>query len=127
MTLPSAIGSKAFVIGITAFTAVIVAFAGQQTPRPLASSPVTFTRDIAPIVFHSCSSCHHSGEAGPFSLLTYGEVKSHARQIADITSRLLMPPWLPSSDSLPMEDDPHLSAEQIALFQKWVADGLLEG
>jgi TolA-binding protein len=38
-----------------------------------------------------------------------------------------MPPWLPSQDSLPMEDDSHLSSEQIALFQKWVADGLLQG
>ena len=102
--------------------------AAQRQASPRETSPlVTFTRDIAPIVFYSCASCHHSGEAGPFSLLTYGEVKSHARQIADITSRRLMPPWLPSSDSLPMADDSHLSQEQIALFQKWVADGLLEG
>jgi Flp pilus assembly protein TadD len=106
---------------------VLGASAQRLNPQREMSAQITFTRDIAPIVFHSCAACHHSGEAGPFSLLTYGEVKSHARQIADITSRRLMPPWLPSPDSLPMEDDSHLSAEQIALFQKWVADGLLEG
>jgi Flp pilus assembly protein TadD len=106
---------------------VLGASAQRLNPQREISAQVTFARDIAPIVFHSCAACHHSGEAGPFSLLTYGEVKSHARQIADITSRRLMPPWLPSPDSLPMEDDSHLSAEQIALFQKWVADGLLEG
>jgi len=94
----------------------------QQPP-----APVTFTHDIAPIVFRSCASCHHAGEAGPFPLLTYGDVKSHARQIADVTGRRLMPPWLPSQDGLRLEDDSHLSAEQIALFQKWVADGTLEG
>jgi len=62
-----------------------------------------------------------------FPLITYGDVKSHARQIADVTSRHLMPPWLPSQDGLRLEDDAHLSGEQIALFQKWVADGVLEG
>ena len=63
------------------------------------------------------------GEAETFSLLTYGDVKSHARQIADVTSRRLMPPWLPSQDSLRMEEDSHLTSEQIALVEKWVADG----
>ena len=31
---------------------------------------MTFNRDIAPIIFHSCSTCHRPGEAAPFSLLT---------------------------------------------------------
>src|SRR5258708_13158362 len=38
-----------------------------------------------------------------------------------------MRPWLPSQDGSRLEDDSHLSGEQIALFQKWVADGVLEG
>ncbi|HMH79869.1 MAG TPA: hypothetical protein VK514_06580, partial [Candidatus Acidoferrum sp.] len=90
-------------------------------------SRVTFSHDIAPIVFRYCASCHHAGEAGPFPLITYGDVKSHARQIADVTSRHLMPPWLPSQDGLRLDDDSHLSGEQIALFKKWVADGALQG
>lgn len=98
--------------------------AGPVTHTP---APVTFTRDIAPIVFHSCAPCHHSGEAGPFPLLTYGDVKSHARQIADVTRKRLMPPWLPSSEGLPFIEDSHLSELEIALFQKWVEDGLREG
>jgi len=40
---------------------------------------VTFNRDIAPIFFHSCAPCHRPGEAGPFSLLTYEDAKSHAK------------------------------------------------
>lgn len=38
-----------------------------------------------------------------------------------------MPPWLPSQDGLRFEDDSHLSGDEIALFQKWVADGTAEG
>jgi Tfp pilus assembly protein PilF len=106
---------------------VAVSFAERKPNSQQIPSRVTYSRDIAAIVFRYCASCHHAGEAGPFPLITYGDVKSHARQIADVTSRHLMPPWLPSQDGLRLEDDSHLSAEQIALFQKWVADGVLEG
>jgi len=106
---------------------VAVSFAERKPNSQQMPSRVTFSHDIAPIVFRYCASCHHAGEAGPFPLITYGDVKSHARQIADVTSRHLMPPWLPSQDGLPLDDDSHLSGEQIALFKKWVADGALQG
>jgi len=106
---------------------VAVSFAGRKPASPQTPSRVTFSHDIAPIVFRSCAPCHHAGEAGPFPLTTYGDVKSHARQIADVTSKRLMPPWLPSQDGLRLEDDSHLSSDEIALLQKWVADGTQEG
>ncbi len=117
-----------FVTGaVFLFSCALAGFAGQHSPPRDDSNRVVFSRDIAPIVFHSCTPCHHAGEAGPFPLLTYGDLKSHARQIADITRKRLMPPWLPSSEGPPFEEDSHLSDQQIALFQKWVADGLPEG
>jgi len=102
-------------------------FAERKPAFPQTSARVTFSHDIAPIVFRSCAPCHHAGEAGPFPLITYGDVKSHARQIVDVTGKRLMPPWLPSQDGLRLEDDSHLSGAEIALFQKWVADGTQEG
>jgi hypothetical protein len=66
-------------------------------PLSANAAPVTFARDIAPIVYQYCAPCHRPGEAGPFSLLSYAEVKSHARQIADVTRRRYMPPWAPES------------------------------
>src|SRR4249920_1376831 len=51
---------------------------------PISAAP-TFHSDIAPIVHQYCSPCHRPGEAGPFPLLTYADVKSHAKQIADVT------------------------------------------
>lgn len=92
-----------------------------------AKSPVTFNRDIAPILFKTCAPCHHTGEAAPFNLLTYGDAKSHARQIADITAKRIMPPWLPGPGDFAFEDDDHLTDTQIALFRQWVDDGLTEG
>src|ERR1700733_8950951 len=59
------------------------------------SADVTFNRDIAPILFHYCATCHRPGESGPFPLLSYKDAKSHARQIAAVTHSRFMPPWLP--------------------------------
>src|SRR5256885_13371413 len=38
-----------------------------------------------------------------------------------------MPPWLPEPRVLLFADDPRLSEEQIALIQKWVEQGAVEG
>src|SRR5882724_13144738 len=114
-------------LAVSLFSFVVVTFADRKQSPRIASRPVTFSQDIAPIVFRFCAPCHHSGEAGPFPLVTYGDVKSHARQIADVTNRRLMPPWLPSLDGLQLEEDSHLSGEQIAFFEKWVAEGSPQG
>jgi len=89
--------------------------------------PVTFNRDLAPIVFRTCAPCHHPGESAPFSLLTYGDVKSHARQISYTVQKRIMPPWLPGPADFELEGDDRLTEQEIALFQKWVDDGLREG
>ena len=88
---------------------------------------VTFNRDIAPIAFRYCAPCHHPGEAGPFPLLTYQDAKSHARQIAALTAKRIMPPWLPAPQELQFADELRLSEQQIQLIQRWVDQGEPEG
>src|SRR5689334_570041 len=66
-----------------------------STRKSASGQPLTFNRDVAPIIYRSCALCHHRGEAGPFPLLTYTDVKLHARQIAVVTQKRVMPPWLP--------------------------------
>lgn len=88
---------------------------------------VTFNRDIAPIIFHSCSSCHRPGEAAPFSLLTYSDVKKHARQIAELTRSRVMPPWLPETQRLKFADEARLTDAQIQRIADWVEQGAVEG
>ncbi len=92
-----------------------------------AQAQVTFNRDIAPIVFQNCAQCHHPGEAGPFPLLTYENVKTHARQIAVVTSKRIMPPWLPEPGELKFADELRLPDEEIATIQSWVDQGEIEG
>jgi Flp pilus assembly protein TadD len=90
-------------------------------------SQPTYTRDIAPMLFHSCAPCHRPGEAAPFSLLTYADAKSHARLIVDVTQRHIMPPWLPSPDDPKFADDLRLSSAEIKRLQDWVDQGAREG
>jgi tetratricopeptide (TPR) repeat protein len=98
-----------------------------RDPRRGAPQQVTFARDIAPIVFRSCVPCHRPGEAAPFSLLSYTDAKTHAHQIAAVTERCIMPPWLPAPDDPKFADDLRLSSEQIALIQAWAEQGAPEG
>jgi hypothetical protein len=56
-----------------------------------AQTPLTFAHDIAPIIYQNCAPCHRPGEAGPFPLLSYQDVKKHAPEIADVTTRRFMP------------------------------------
>jgi hypothetical protein len=89
--------------------------------------PLTFHKDVAPIIFNHCSTCHHPGEAAPFDLLTYTDVKKHARQIADMTARRLMPPWLPEPGYGDFVGQRSLKEEQIRIIQRWVEQGANEG
>ncbi len=85
----------------------------------LASGPKpTFNHDIAPIIFHYCANCHRPGEAGPFPLLNYRDVKAHASQIAAVTHSRFMPPWLPDPGPFPFAEERRLSDEQIALIRR---------
>src|SRR5687767_6322533 len=70
-----------------------VAGCGGSTPPP---APVTFNKDIAPIVFANCAPCHRPGGVAPFSLLTYAEAAEQAEEIAAETSMGHMPPRLPA-------------------------------
>jgi tetratricopeptide (TPR) repeat protein len=91
------------------------------------SSPETFNRDIAPIIFQNCTPCHRPGEAGPFSLVSYADVKRHGHQIVAVTRERIMPPWLPEPQELKFSDERRLSNQQIDLIRKWVEEGEVEG
>jgi tetratricopeptide (TPR) repeat protein len=114
--------------------ALVEEIAARSAPREAStsstsqSSPtITYNRDIAPIIFRSCATCHRPGEAAPFSLLTYSDAKKHARQIAELTQSRAMPPWLPEPQELKFADDLRLPQEEIDRIQRWVEQGAVEG
>ena len=69
--------------------------AGRGRPRPNSSADraaaqapgrrarPTFTKDVAPIFFAHCTTCHRPGEIAPMSLLTYKDARRGRASIAD--------------------------------------------
>ena len=98
---------------------------GSYVARPRGT--LTFNKDIAPIVFAHCSTCHRPGQSAPFSLLTYAGVRKRIQGIADVTARRFMPPWPPEPGYGEFADARTLRAEEIGLIQQWVAEGGIEG
>jgi hypothetical protein len=88
---------------------------------------VTYNEHIGPLMLNRCASCHRPGEAAPFSLLTYDEAKKRASQIAEVTARRYMPPWLPEPGLLKFEGDRSLTEKEIRLIQRWAESGAVEG
>jgi len=87
----------------------------------------TFGHDIAPVIYQYCAACHHPGGTGPFSLLTYEDVKKRAAQIAAVTRSRYMPPWLPEPGHGDFAGELRLSEEQIRRIADWLAAGAPEG
>lgn len=92
-----------------------------------AETPVTWSRQIAPIVYRNCATCHHPGGAGPFSLLSYQDARRRGTQILDVTQSRYMPPWLPEPGYGDFADERRLSTEDLTLIRKWVSSGMPEG
>lgn len=94
---------------------------------PATQEPPTFARDVAPILFDHCVSCHREGGIGPFSLDTYGGARERAGLIAAMTEARRMPPWLPEPGPLPFVGERRLSGEEVTTLRRWAEGGALEG
>lgn len=93
--------------------------------RPAGS--LTFNKDIAPIVFNNCATCHRPGEVAPFSLLTYQDAKKRAKQMAYVTESRFMPPWKADHSDFKLKDARRLTNDQIGLIVQWAEEGAPEG
>lgn len=105
---------------------VLPTLIGFQAPPPGEVAP-TFARDVAPMVFEHCTPCHRPGEAAPFALLTYEDVRKRAKQIVQVTGSRFMPPWLPAADGNAFLGDRSLAEDEIALLRRWLAAECPEG
>ena len=82
-------GRGGVVLGSLAGTALLCALIGAGCGDSKSKSSVkqvTFYEHVAPLVWKNCATCHRKGEAGPFELLTYEQVKKHASQMAKVTA-----------------------------------------
>jgi Copper type II ascorbate-dependent monooxygenase, C-terminal domain len=86
------------------------------------AAPPTFYRDVLPILQEHCQRCHREGEIAPMPLRTYQQVRPYAQAIKEQIKLRTMPPWFADPCCGHFQNDPSLSAEQIAVLSSW-ADG----
>ena len=99
--------------------------AAHYTARP--TGEVTFNKHIAPILFEHCAACHRPGQSAPFAVLSYEDARKRTKDIAAVTGRRFMPPWLPEHGYGNFTGERRLSVEEMGLIAQWAAEGAKEG
>ncbi len=97
------------------------------TPSDGGIATTSYTRDVQPLVERSCVSCHQTGGIAPFALDSYAAVQPMAATMWDAIDNKRMPPFFASADCNSYEGDLRFSAEEKALFKKWVGGGAPKG
>lgn len=100
---------------------------GSVTGFSQAPSRITFAATIAPIVYANCVTCHRSGEAAPFPLVSYEDVAKRGKLIAEVTESRYMPPWHAAHGFGEFVGERRLSDAQIAAIAAWVKQGMPRG
>jgi mono/diheme cytochrome c family protein len=90
-----------------------------------AAPGVTFSHDVAPILYRQCVSCHRPGGVAPFSLIAYQDTAKRAKLIAAVAGKRFMPPWLPAEPHF--QNERKLTDAEIATLARWAAAGAPEG
>ena len=99
--------------------------AASPAPDP---PPVTFTQDVAPILFAHCTVCHHGGGLAPFSLRTYANARPWARAIRQAVLSRSMPPWKPTPGyGGPFTGERGLTPGESGIIERWVDSGAVRG
>ena len=106
---------------------LLVGVAPAGIGQPNRPPPPTWARDVAPIFYQRCISCHWVGGVAPFSLMTYNDVRSIGPVIKDQVVRREMPPWLGDGPVGEFVNDLRLGDREIAIIASWVDGGALAG
>ncbi|MCE3230027.1 MAG: hypothetical protein K0S32_4578, partial [Bacteroidetes bacterium] len=94
---------------------------GEKTEKEIiVPKNVTWSKEVAPIIFKNCTPCHRPGEAGPFPLLSYSDAVRKSALLKFTTKTGYMPPWPADPDYTHFTGERVLSAEEKLIIATWV-------
>ena len=99
--------------------------AGKQGSPP--QKEITYSKDVAPILYKNCVMCHRPNDIAPMSLLTHEEVLPFAGLIRQSVDQRKMPPWHADPSVGEFMNDARLSDADIAAIDEWVKGGMKKG
>lgn len=104
--------------------AAIPAVFGLETRSP---APPTFSKDVAPILYKKCASCHSDSKVAPFSLVGYQNARNRSLTIASVTAVNYMPPWKAKHGYGEFRDVAALTGAEKRILKRWADAGAPEG
>jgi hypothetical protein len=103
-----------------------IAFAAISFAEP-SSAPVTFNKEVLPILQKRCQECHRPGDVAPMALMSYKDTRPWAKSIKAAVLSKKMPPWFADNSVQHYLNDRSLSQPEIDTLVKWVDAGTPEG
>ncbi|HLO97657.1 MAG TPA: hypothetical protein VK171_03590 [Fimbriimonas sp.] len=108
-----------FICGSSIF--VGAAITASPAPNP------TFSKDVAPILYKRCVSCHSDSRIAPFSLVGYENARRYAKTIVSVTQSNFMPPWKAKAGYGEFKDPQALTQSEKQILRKWAETGAQMG
>ena len=113
----------------TGYALPVIFFVGWSSSwaAPSTAAAPVFSKDIAPILYQHCASCHRAGQIAPMSLLSYEEVRPWAAAIREKVATGAMPPWHSTAPRGQFSNDRRLSDAEKESIMRWAAAGAPKG
>ena len=110
---------------LTVAALVLTVTRSAQTVSPTFTP--TFTKDVAPILFKHCASCHRPGDIAPMPLLSYENARPWAKAIREQVANGQMPPWHAIAPHGTFSNDRRLSEREKDTLIRWANGGAPKG
>jgi hypothetical protein len=114
-----AIAGAATLLGVF----LTAASAGAAEPKAIP----TFNKDVAPILFRNCATCHRPNQIAPMSLLSYQDARPWAKAIKVKVQAREMPPWFSDPRFGEFSNDTSLTQAEIDTIAAWADAGAPAG
>ena len=89
----------------------------------LDNTPVSYSREIAPMLVEKCSNCHREMGIAPFAMDSHLMIQGWAPMIREVVLTRRMPPGQIDSHIGKTRVERHLSAEQLRKLVHWIDAG----
>ncbi|MDP9171208.1 MAG: thiol-disulfide isomerase [Acidobacteriota bacterium] len=89
--------------------------------------PVTFNKDVLPVLQKNCQGCHRPGQIAPMSFLTYESARPWAKAMKAAVLSKQMPPWGADPSVGHFTNDRSLKQSELDTIAKWADSGAPQG
>jgi len=102
----------------------VLTFDGGEGPDV---APVSYAKDVAPILEKNCVSCHSLGNIGSWSMNGHRKIKSMSAMIEEVILSRRMPPWDADPAIGKFRNDAALKVADAQTLLRWVHQGAPRG